>query len=865
MSAPAKASKWGSFLSQAVANVESRLDNILSEEEANGKASSQPPSRPASAASTNKPTTTTTKSANDRLQERLARAVAAKNAASGSGSPRSDASPARPQRTSLEASSAKQSPRASVDLAGADATSQAPRSSLSKEDTTTTTTTTAKDEITPEKEEDKAQPTTQAPDTATTPQKSPRPSGQEDRPEAGETPAASTPSTRNDVVSISVATSEKMVSSLDLYEKRIGELEKRLEETQAQHQEELHSQGEQVDALQAKLQYLAREAAESARKDASSAPGGSLEKKLAEKDQQIAGLMEEGQKLAGNEQKLRTVIKKLRVQVATDEKEVNEQKMWRSKTERELSSLRDALHAADTVKKANEESQKTIGQLKKDMDRLKSTIASKDTTIAELKSQVQEESERAKTMAAKVNDQIREAGQSKIKDLEEAVAALEVEKNLLADRSKAQAAELKEKFERASERARVVELELRGEVQVLEAKLEALRATAEEASSGAVGDAQAKLLRQIETLQTQYSIASENWQGMEASLVARAAGLEKERDEALKRESEMRRKAREAASRAKRQEEELEEAKTKLPSVQKDLSDHQSQIESLRKRAEEAEAALAEAKADFEKQKASWKEESLDRQGADRRPWLDEVALRNNNSRPASPLLSATQRTFSTDYLGLQNLSTKFRKPSAPSSNGDPLSIERPLSARRPSHQPPSRPSILSGPPRVTGTPPPMLGEDMVRSPTGTPHPELERQDSFDNLETPASPHNMMQDVVSVSTVGAGPSVQLVERMSAAVRRLESERVAAKEELARISAQRDEARAEIVALIKEVESGKTASKKVEDLEREVTEINERYQTTLEMLGEKSELVEELRADVEDVKAMYRDLVERTIK
>lgn len=274
---------------------------------------------------------------------------------------------------------------------------------------------------------------------------------------------------------------------------------------------------------------------------------------------------------------------------------------------------------------------------------------------------------------------------------------------------------------------------------------------------------------------------------------------------------------------------------------------------------------MAEAKADFERQKSTWKEETLDRQGADRRPWLDEVALRNNNSRPASPLLSATQRTFSTDYLGLQSLSTKFRKPSAPSSNGDPLSIERPLSARRPSHQPPSRPSILSGPPRLTGTPPPLLGEELVRSPTGTPHPGLEREDSFDNMETPTSPHNMMQDVVSVSTAGAGPSVQLVERMSAAVRRLESERVAAKEELARISAQRDEARAEIVALIKEVESGKTATKKVEDLEKEVTEINERYQTTLEMLGEKSELVEELRADVDDVKAMYRDLVERTIK
>ena len=32
-----------------------------------------------------------------------------------------------------------------------------------------------------------------------------------------------------------------------------------------------------------------------------------------------------------------------------------------------------------------------------------------------------------------------------------------------------------------------------------------------------------------------------------------------------------------------------------------------------------------------------------------------------------------------------------------------------------------------------------------------------------------------------------------------------------------------------------------------------------------MLGEKSELVEELRADVQDVKAMYRELVERTVR
>jgi TATA element modulatory factor len=89
---------------------------------------------------------------------------------------------------------------------------------------------------------------------------------------------------------------------------------------------------------------------------------------------------------------------------------------------------------------------------------------------------------------------------------------------------------------------------MKGEIHVLESKLEAVRARAEEASSGAVGDAQAKLLRQIETLQTQYSVASENWQGIEASLMARSANLEKERDEALRRESDMRKKARETVS-----------------------------------------------------------------------------------------------------------------------------------------------------------------------------------------------------------------------------------------------------------------------------------------------------------------------------
>ena len=143
--------------------------------------------------------------------------------------------------------------------------------------------------------------------------------------------------------------------------------------------------------------------------------------------------------------------------------------------------------------------------------------------------------------------------------------------------------------------------------------------------------------------------------------------------------------------------------------------------------------------------------------------------------------------------------------------------------------------------------------------------PSLAGRDDLAEGAAPPSPRNMAHDMISVSTVGAGPSVQLVERMSAAIRRLEAEKVAAREEMTRVCSQRDEARSDIVGLMKEVESAKSAMERVTKLEEELADIHARYQTTLEMLGEKSELVEELKADVQDVKAMYRELVERTVQ
>lgn len=346
--------------------------------------------------------------------------------------------------------------------------------------------------------------------------------------------------------SVQAVTEEGTVN--DVRDDRIRQLEKALEELAVQQQEETHNYVEQIDALQAKLQYLAREATGTARKEAMEAPPGSVEKKLAEKDIQIAGLMEEGKNLASTEQKLRTVIKTLRSKVGENEKEINNIKISKGKIEQELEAARRRSRRADDLEKYQGELHKRIGQSQKEIDVLKSEVAGKDRTIADLKAQLQKAAEEKDTLTAKVNDEALAKERQRVRELEEEVSDLKVEKDLIADRREARELELKDKAERAAERARVIEVELKSEIRVMESKLESMRVMAEEVSSGAMGDSQAKLLRQVETLQTQYAIATENWQGIESTLQARISNLEKDRNEAQHRESEMRKKAREAVS-----------------------------------------------------------------------------------------------------------------------------------------------------------------------------------------------------------------------------------------------------------------------------------------------------------------------------
>ena len=76
--------------------------------------------------------------------------------------------------------------------------------------------------------------------------------------------------------------------------------------------------------------------------------------------------------------------------------------------------------------------------------------------------------------------------------------------------------------------------------------MEVLRSREEESFTSATSSAQAKLLRQIEMLQTQHTIASQNWQRIEGSLQHRNESLEKEKNELTKKWEEERKRVKNA-------------------------------------------------------------------------------------------------------------------------------------------------------------------------------------------------------------------------------------------------------------------------------------------------------------------------------
>ena len=464
---------------------------------------------------------------NDRLQERLARAVA-KNATSSarSGSPAS--STGLPSRSTTP-HPALESPRSSLDSKAPEAL-QNP-DNKDKEGTNGNTAKLANDS---------------SDVSAAHNGRSAIPSG------VGE--AASTPepsiNTPPSVPTLTVNGSDASVSdsrfaSMDIDENDVALMKLRAEHEASEQrwQDQLNEYIERIDALQAKIQYLSKEATTSAKQAAAEAIPGSLEQSLAEKDAQYAMLMEEGQRLSKRELQHMNTIKKLRAKVTESEKLQTTFKASAEDAEQKRSTSDRKLKMAQQRAKETELQLEIVQRAGKSAsescDRLTATVTDMRSQLAKAESRVTE-------AESKAQNDVTEKYKKRISELEDDLSSSKTEREFAEDRLRKENRELRDAVESEKDRARIRELDLQAEQSALEGRLEAMRERAEEASSGATTDAQVNLLRQIETLQTQYSVASENWQGIEGTMLSRITRLEQERDELTRKESDLRKKARDA-------------------------------------------------------------------------------------------------------------------------------------------------------------------------------------------------------------------------------------------------------------------------------------------------------------------------------
>ena len=815
--APKQASRWG-FLQQAVASVESRLDTILADEEDLPKkaAVAQIPKDNVATkrASEDLSRSNSGTQANDRLQQRLARAMAKKNAgAAGSPGPGS------------ETTSAVSSPKVQATDSGV---------------------ATSLDDVRPgdqEIEQSMASPAfpgqaigekQQVPDTRLA----------DSVEQATQLSPFSTESSR--VASGSSEEQETFVSTTA--SSNPTESGTTVAENQAKEngiQEEVNGYIERIDALQAKLQYLTREAADSAKQAAVAAQAGTAEKKMLEKDERIALLLEEGQKLSKTEMVHLTTIRKMKSQAAAMSKEHTDTKARAEMAQRLISTVEERARRAEAALKRAEENLATSVSNSRDLEAVTKERNALTTTLAEMKGQLSRANARADAAETKAQANLADRDRKRNEELQSDLTTARVERELSEEKLKKEIVDLTTSLAREKDYTKVMETEMLGEQAALESKLESFRARVEEASSNNQGDVQAKLLRQTETLQSQYAAASQNWQGIENTLLSRITNLEKERDDAAAREGEVRKKIRELSLKAKNAEKQAETSNFKALELERQHMELESELHQMSRRATDLEEALAKSQNDLDETRMSFEKETSRRIDEEKAKWAATLTARNE-----SPVTSVRKGFgFDVGHLMSPVYPPHSRRPSAMHGSE--------------SNTPPRQPSTTMLQGLTNGKAP--VNSTIAETPSIIT--SMDHDEYFNNVPpTPASTRGGsasrgVNDIISTSTVGAGPSVQLVERMSATVRRLESEKAASRDELSRLQTQRDEARSEIVKLMKEIEQTRDQGQRLKTLEEEHETLDKRHEATLEMLGEKSELVEELKADVADVKEMYRELVD----
>uniref|UniRef100_A0A672HSQ5 TATA element modulatory factor 1 TATA binding domain-containing protein n=1 Tax=Salarias fasciatus TaxID=181472 RepID=A0A672HSQ5_SALFA len=551
---------------------------------------------------------------------------------------------------------------------------------------------------------------------------------------------------------------------------------------------------------------------------------------IKEKEEQIRGLLEEGEKLSKQQLQQSNIIKKLRAKEKDTDMRTTKQQKKIKEQEEELKHLQQVLDGKEEVEKQHRENIK----------RLNTMVERQEKELSRLQLESEEQQEKGRSLQAALDNSYKELAElhkvnaSRASEAEEAALSREIQAkeqlSLTLEKAQEEAriqqevlanqvADLRLALQRAEQQQARKEDYLREEISELQQRLQDAETRNQELSQS-VTSATRPLLRQIENLQASLGGQTASWEKLEKSISDRLTDAQAQLAVAVEKER---------------------SAAEELLSIKSQLASLESQNSTLRQ-----EKARLLAQLETERNKREKLEDDSSREHVELENLRGEHTRLLEEAKKEKLLLTnqlemekmKVEQEKKKCYLAQEALKEKERKTMSHSVGEPPASSTPSL----------SRSSSISGADNA-GLHTSMLSQDesidqslgnmtMSMSMSGTNLYEAARLSGGSSI---------IENLQSQLKLREGEIAQLQLEIST----LERSRSVMAEELVRLTNLNDEMEEKV--------------KDIPKLKVQLKDLEQRHNTILQMYGEKAEEAEELRLDLEDVKNMYKTQIDELLQ
>ncbi|KXS17769.1 hypothetical protein M427DRAFT_245495 [Gonapodya prolifera JEL478] len=554
-----------------------------------------------------------------------------------------------------------------------------------------------------------------------------------------------------------------------------------------------------------------------------------LRDQLAAKTAEAEALLSEGQALSQREVRATGAARKAREEAKEAEKRAEAAKREVEQARKEGEEARERAEKAEREGRRLADSLKTLTEQSsahtKQILRLESDLV----VVREEKRSVEIQVERAwaelsdaRRVAAQVEgDKVREEIEAKTKlaaELQEKLDKAQRDAATAESMVRREVAELKAALERREDEWGAKEDMLRKDIASLQSRLRTSDTRLEELAAS-VHEATRPLLRQIDGLQAQQAAAQGAWEATERALVDRVREAESERARAEERERAVREREGEMATRVASLEAQLSTERQGTARLSADLDAERRRASALERKAADLAARLATLEVSYARE-------------------LDEA--RENYHQNLRQQLKEAEQTWERRRKEeeRERERERARGVGAASVSGDRRSSERNK-----------------------------LRLDIVQRGGGVSG-KSSPQESMFSADAGSNGHFASAGSLEGSPLGSFASpvtgvnqALVVEKLSSAVKVLEGQVGSLQAQLQMATRTRDELAGELVKATTENEKMKQEVGKSELVRKELVELKSRHDAALVLLGEKTETVEELKADIADMKVAFREQIE----